>query len=123
MDVSGTYPSDRSGNCWFVLFVDRKSRFRYVGLMRNKNDTMPHFLSFCESATRQHPNVSVDDLVSIRMDGGDKGGEFSAIRDYVIISTGFGFCLLAGLSPNGNSLAETSIKVVCQKMWASLHAS
>ncbi|CAM9599896.1 unnamed protein product [Heterosigma akashiwo] len=45
--------------------------------MRHKNDTMPHFLSFCESATRQHPDISADNLASIRMDGGDKGGEFS----------------------------------------------
>ena len=82
VDVSGPYPPDRSGNLWFVLFVDRKSRFRYAGLMRNKGDTMPHFLSFCESATRQHPDVSIDDLTAIRMDGGDSGGEFFAICDY-----------------------------------------
>jgi len=27
VDVSGPYPPDRCGNRWFVLFVDRKSRF------------------------------------------------------------------------------------------------
>ena len=85
VDVSGPYPLDRSGNRWFVLFVDRKSRFRYVGLMRHKNDTMSHFLSFCKSATRQHPNVSIDDLTAVRMDGGNSGGEFSGIRDYAMI--------------------------------------
>ena len=96
VDVSGPYPPDRSGNRWSVLFVNRKSRFRYVGVMRHKNDTMSHFLSFCESATRQHPDVSIDDLTAIRMDGGDSGGEFSAFVT-MRISTVFVFFLLAGL--------------------------
>ena len=122
MDVSGPYPSDRSGNCWFVLFVDLKSRFRYVGLMRHKNDTLPHFLSLCESATRQHPDISIDDLASIRMDGGDSGGEFFAICDYADLH-GIRVLPTGQANPNGNALAETSIKVVCQKMRASLHAS
>ncbi|CAM9995029.1 unnamed protein product [Heterosigma akashiwo] len=82
VDVSGPFPKDRSGNCWFVLFVDRKLRFRTVGLMKNKNDSFQHFLSFCQAATRSHPDISVDDVATIRMDGGDTGGEFSDIRAY-----------------------------------------
>ena len=82
VDVSGPYPKDKRGNRWFVLFVDRFTRFKYVGLMKTKSDTYDHFLAFCESATRQHPDVSVNDVVSIRMDGGVKGGEFSRIRHF-----------------------------------------
>ncbi|CAM9860346.1 unnamed protein product, partial [Heterosigma akashiwo] len=121
VDVAGPFPSDRSGNRWFVLFVDRKSRFGQIGRMKNKNDTFKHFLSFCESATRSH-DISIDDIASIRMDGGDKGGEFSRIRAYAdqhgirILSTGRS-------NPNGNVLAEVSIKVVSQRMRASLHSS
>ena len=111
VDVTGPFPSDRSGNRWFVLFVERKSRFKQVGLIKNKNHTFKHFLSFCESATRSHPDISIDDVASIRMDGGDQGGEFSQIRAYAdqhrirVLPTGWS-------NPNGNSLAETSIKVV-----------
>ena len=83
---------------------------------------MPHFLSFCESATRQHPDVSIDDLTAIRMDGGDSGGEFSDIRDNASVH-GIRVLPTGRANSNGNALAETSIKVVCQKMRASLHAS
>ncbi|CAM9558163.1 unnamed protein product [Heterosigma akashiwo] len=122
VDVAGPFSKDRSGNRWFVLFVDRKSRFRMIGLMKNKNDTFQHFLSFCQSATRSHPDISIDDVASIRMDGGDQGGEFSEIRAYAA-QHGIKILPTGRSNPNGNSLAETSIEVVCQRMHASLHSS
>ena len=122
VDVSGPYPKDKHGNRWFVLFVDRFIWFKYIGLMKTKSDTYDHFLAFCKSATRQHPDVSVNDVVSIRMDGGAAGGEFSHIRHFSnnyeieILPIGRG-------NPDGNALAEVSIGKVCHKMRATLHAS
>ncbi|CAM9465022.1 unnamed protein product, partial [Heterosigma akashiwo] len=122
IDVAGPYPKDKKGNRYFVLLVDRFTRFKYIGLMKKKSDTFDHFMSFCESASRQNPDVSVDDVVSIRMDGGAQGGEFSSIRDFSaahgirVQPTGQG-------NPNGNALAEISIGKVCYKMRATLHAS
>ncbi|CAN0069196.1 unnamed protein product, partial [Heterosigma akashiwo] len=54
--------------------------------------------------------------------GVDQGGEFSQIRAYAdqhgirVLPTGRS-------NPNGNGLAEVSIRVVCQRMRASLHSS
>ncbi len=90
--------------------------------MKKKSDTFDHFISFCESASRQNPDVSVNDVVSIRMDGGAQGGEFSRIRDFsaahgiTVLPTGRG-------NPNGNALAEVSTGKICFKMRATLHAS
>ena len=122
IDVAGPYPKDKKGNRYFVLLVDRFTRFKYVGLMKKKSDTFDHFMSFCSSASRQNPDVSVDDVVSVRMDGGASGGEFSGIRDFSaahgikVLPTGRG-------NPNGNALAEVSIGKICFKMRATLHAS
>ena len=96
--MSGPYPTDKRRNRWFVLFVDRFTRFKYVGLMKAKSDTYDHFLAFCESATRQHPDVSLNDVVSIRMDGGAKGGEFSRIR-YFLTTTELGSYPMVGVTP------------------------
>ena len=90
--------------------------------MKTKSDTYDHFLAFCESATRQHPDVSVNDVVSIRMDGGAACGEFSRIHQFSdnhgirILPTGRG-------NPDGNALAEVSKGKICYKMQATLHAS
>ena len=88
--------------------------------MKKKSDTFDHFISFCESASRQNPDVSIDDAVSVRMDGGASGGEFSGIRDFSatpgirVLPTGRG-------NPNGNALAEISIGKVCYKMRATFY--
>jgi len=66
--------------------------------------------------------VFVNDIVSVRMDGGAQGGEFSRIHHFSaahgikVLPTGRG-------NPNGNALAEISIGKVCYKMRATLHAS
>ncbi|CAN0097576.1 unnamed protein product [Heterosigma akashiwo] len=122
IDVAGPYPRDKKGNRYFVLLVDRFTRFKYVGLMKRKSDTLDHFMSFCSSASRQNPDVSVDDVVSVRMDGGASGGEFAGIRDF---SAAHGIRVLPSGrgNPNGNALAEISIGKVCFKMRATLHAS
>ena len=54
---------------------------------------------------------------------GDSGGEFPAICDYANLH-GVRVLPTGRANPNGNNnaLAETSTKVVCQKMRASLHA-
>eukprot|EP00639_Heterosigma_akashiwo_P034290 CAMPEP_0194722860 /NCGR_PEP_ID=MMETSP0296-20130528/13956_1 /TAXON_ID=39354 /ORGANISM="Heterosigma akashiwo, Strain CCMP2393" /LENGTH=216 /DNA_ID=CAMNT_0039626049 /DNA_START=1 /DNA_END=648 /DNA_ORIENTATION=- len=79
-------------------------------------------MSFCSSASRQNPDVSVDDVVSVRMDGGASGGEFAGIRDF---SAAHGIRVLPSGrgNPNGNALAEIGIGKVCFKMRATLHAS
>ena len=46
VDVAGPYPKDKKGNWYFVLFVDRFTRFKYIGLMKKKSDTYDHFMSF-----------------------------------------------------------------------------
>ncbi|CAM9893717.1 unnamed protein product, partial [Heterosigma akashiwo] len=57
------------------------------------------------------------------MDGGGSGGEFAGIRDYAS-AHGIRVLPTGRANPNGNALAESSIKVVCQqKMRASLHAT
>ena len=105
------------------MFVDRFTRFKYVGLMKTKSDIYDHFLSFCGSATRQHPDVSVDDVVSMRMDGGAAGGKLSQIRHFAH-NHGIKILPTGRSNPGGNALAELSIGKVCHKMRAiSLHAS
>ncbi|CAN0094838.1 unnamed protein product, partial [Heterosigma akashiwo] len=54
IDVAGPYPKDKKGNRYFVLLVDRFTRFKHIGLMKKKSDTFDHFMSFCESASRQN---------------------------------------------------------------------
>ena len=43
VDVAGPFPKDRSGNRWSVPFVDRKSRFRMIGLMKKQERHLPAF--------------------------------------------------------------------------------
>ena len=48
--------------------------------MKTKNNnTLPHFLSFVDSAKRSSPDTSIDDVAVVRLDG---GGEYVEFRNF-----------------------------------------
>ncbi|CAN0002253.1 unnamed protein product [Heterosigma akashiwo] len=76
-DVVGPFPADRHGHRYFVSFRCLHTKLIAAFPMKAKSDILPHFISFVEMATRSNPDLTMDDVEVVRLDGGKEYVEFN----------------------------------------------